>query len=154
VAYTLFSVFGLGMVVYGFWLARETPVVLWTPPVGARHVAFALMLVSMVLLAAAYVPGNLIRSKLHHPMVLSVKVWALAHLLANGMLAHVVLFGGFLVWSVVLFKASRQRDKTQSVVYAQGNARSTVIALAFGLFLWAALLGWLHGALIGVRLVS
>ena len=154
VAYTLFSVFGLGMVVYGFGLARETPVVLWTPPVGTRHLAFALMLVSMVLLAAAYVPGNLIRSKLHHPMVLSVKVWALAHLLANGMLAHVVLFGGFLVWSVVVFKASRQRDKTQSVVYAQGNVRSTVIALAFGLFLWAALLGWLHGALIGVRLVS
>ena len=153
-AYTFFSVFGLGMVVYGFGLARETPVVLWTPSVGARHVAFALMLVSMVLLAAAYVPGNLIRSKLHHPMVLSVKVWALAHLLANGMLAHVVLFGGFLVWSVVVFKASRQRDKTQNVVYAQGNVRFTVIALAFGLFLWAALLGWLHGALIGVRLVS
>ena len=154
IAYAVLSMLGLGLVVYGFGLARETPVVVWSPPVGMRHLAFALMLVSMVLLAAAYVPGNAIRSKLHHPMVLSVKVWALAHLLANGMLAHLVLFGGFLVWSVLLFRTSRRRDKAQAVVYPPGSTVATAITLGIGLFLWLALLGWLHGMLIGVRLLG
>ena len=108
----------------------------------------------MVLLVAAYVPANAIRSKLHHPMVLSVKVWALAHLLANGMLAHMVLFGGFLVWSVVLFRSSRRRDKLQAIVYPAGGARATAITLALGLCLWLVTLGWLHGVLIGVRLIG
>ena len=152
--YAVLSALGLGLVVYGFGLARDTPVVVWSPPVSSRHLAFVLMLVSMVLLVAAYVPANAIRSKLHHPMVLSVKVWALAHLLANGMLAHMVLFGGFLVWSVVHFRSSRRRDKLQAIVYPAGGARATAITLALGLCLWLVTLGWLHGVLIGVRLIG
>jgi uncharacterized membrane protein len=153
-AYTLLSGAGLALLVYGFGLAREAPTVVWTPPAAMRHVAFLLMLLSMVLLAATYVPGNAIRSRLHHPMVLSVKVWALAHLLANGTLAHMVLFGGFLAWSVLVFKASRRRDRELEVVYPAGGSGATVLTIGIGILLWALLLGWLHGVLIGVRLIG
>ena len=153
-AYSLLSVAGLLLLVYGFGVARETPVVLWTPPAGMRHLAFLLMLIAMVLMAAAYVPRNSIRARLHHPMVLSVKVWALAHLLANGTLAHLVLFGTFLLWSVLVFRASRQRDRALEIEYAAGEAVPTAIAVGLGLLLWLVILGWLHGILIGVRLIA
>jgi len=152
--YSLLSGLGLALVIYGFGVAREAPIVLWMPPAGMRHLAFLLMLVSMVLLAAAYVPGNAIRSRLHHPMVLSVKVWALAHLLANGTLAHVLLFGSFLAWSVFMFSASRRRDRAFAAQYAPGSMAATALTVGLGIALWAVLLGWLHGVLIGVRLIG
>lgn len=93
--YALTSAIGLGLLIWGFGLARQEPVQLWSPPNGMRHLGAVLMLGSFVLLAAAYVPGNRIKARLRHPMVLSVKLWALAHLLANGNLAHGVLFGAF-----------------------------------------------------------
>ncbi len=153
-AYSLLSVAGLLLVVYGFGVARETPVLLWTPPAGMRHLTFLLTLVAMVLLAAAYVPRNAIRARLHHPMVLSVKVWALAHLVSNGTLAHLVLFGAFLLWSVLAFRASRQRDRALDVQYPVGQAVPTAITVGVGLLLWLVMLGWLHGILIGVRLLA
>jgi len=84
-----------GLIIWGFGLARHDPVVLWTPPVAMRHVAALLTLIAFVLLAAAYVPRNAIKARVHHPMVLAVKVWAFAHLLANGRLADLLLFGAF-----------------------------------------------------------
>ena len=153
-AYALLSAVGLGLVVYGFGVAREMPIVLWTPPAGMRHVVFLLMLVSLVLLAAAYVPGNAIRARLHHPMVLSVKVWALAHLLANGTVAHLVLFGGFLVWGVLIFRASRRRDKVLAVQYPAGSLGATALTVGIGLLVWVVFFAWLHGVLIGVRLMA
>jgi hypothetical protein len=152
--YSAVSAVGLVLLVLGFGMARETPVVLWTPPAGMRHLTFLLMLISMVLLAAAYVPRNAIRARLHHPMVLSVKVWALAHLICNGTLAHVVLFGGFLLWSVVLFRASRRRDVLLDVHYETGETVPTLITIGVGVFAWLVLLGWLHGILMGVRLMG
>ena len=152
--YSVVSAAGLVMVVLGFGMARETPVVLWTPPAGMRHLTFLLMLVSMVLLAAAYVPRNGIGARVHHPMVLSVKVWALAHLICNGTLAHVVMFGAFLLWSVVLFRASRRRDALLNVQYVGGETVPTLITVGVGVFAWLVLLGWLHGILIGVRLMG
>ncbi len=152
--YALLSLVGLLLVVYGFGVARETPEVLWTPPAGMRHLAFLLMLIAMVLMVATYVPRNALRARLHHPMVLSVKVWALAHLLANGTLAHVVLFGGFLLWSVLVFRASRQRDRELQTVYPAGEPIPTAITAGLGLLLWLVTLGWLHGILIGVRLIA
>jgi len=153
-AYALLSAMGLGLVVYGFGVARETPIVLWTPPVGMRHLAFLLMGVSLVLLAAAYVPNNNIRARFHHPMVLSVKVWALAHLLANGTAAHLVLFGGFLVWSVLIFRASRRRDRALALQYPAGSLGATALTVGIGLVLWVVFFAWLHGVLIGVRLMA
>ena len=149
--YSLASLAGLALMAWGFDAAREQPVVLWTPPTGMRHVAAVLMLLSFVLLAAAYVPGNGIKSRLHHPMVLGVKVWALAHLLSNGMLAHVLLFGALLVWAVLNFRSARQRDRAAGTVYPVGNWRATSIAVALGVAGWAIFAFGLHGLLIGIK---
>jgi len=151
--YALASLLGFGLLVYGFGVARDAPVVLWTPPPAMKHLAYLLTLIAMILMAAVYVPRNGIKAKLHHPMVLSVKVWALAHLLANGTLAHVVLFGSMLMWSVLLFRASRARDKCHAVVYAPGNRGATILTLEIGLAMWLVFIGWLHGWLIGVQVL-
>jgi uncharacterized membrane protein len=149
--YALLSIAGFVLLVWGYGLARQSPVVLWTPPVGMRHVAALLMLIAFILLVATYVPRNAIKATLHHPMLLSVKVWALAHLLANGTLAGVVLFGAFLVWAVCCFKAARTRDRTAQTVYPAGTAVGTAITLVVGLVAWAGFAFWAHGVLIGVR---
>lgn len=151
--YALSSLLGFALLVYGFGIARDMPVVLWTPPPAMKHLASLLTLLAMVLMAAVYVPHNAIKAKLHHPMVLSVKVWALAHVLANGTLAHVVLFGSMLMWSVVLFKASRARDKRNQVVYAAGNKGATILTIEIGIAVWLVFIGWAHGWLIGVQVM-
>jgi uncharacterized membrane protein len=148
--YSLLSLAGLVLLVWGYGVARQQPVVLWNPPTGMRHVAALLTLLSFVLLAAAYVPGNQIKARLHHPMVLGVKVWALAHLLANGTLHDVLLFGSFLVWAIVLFAVSRRRDRRERTVYAPGTAGATGITVVVGVLAWAAFAFWLHRVLIGV----
>jgi uncharacterized membrane protein len=149
--YTLISLAGFALIVWGYGLARHNPVVLWNPPRGMNHLAALLMLFSFILLVAAYVPRNAIKAKLHHPMVLGVKVWALAHLLANGMLADVVLFGAFLVWAVFDFRAARRRDRVENVQYAAATAKGTTIAVVVGLVAYVVFAVWLHGPLIGVR---
>ena len=109
--YSVASIVGFGLIVWGYGLARAEPTVLWAPQPWARHLAALLMLFAFILLAAAYVPNNGIKAWVHHPMVLGVKVWALAHLLANHTLADLLLFGSFLVWAVLDFRAARQRDR-------------------------------------------
>ena len=148
--YSVASLAGFVLLVWGFGVARQQPVVLWNPPVAMRHVATLLTLFAFVLVAAAYVPGNQIKARLHHPMVLGVKVWALAHLLANGTLADVLLFGSFLVWAIVLFAASRRRDRRERTVYATGPAAATGITVVVGVLAWAAFAFWLHRVVIGV----
>ena len=149
--YSLVSLIGLVLLVWGYGLARQQPVVLWVPPVATRHVAALLMLVSFILLTAAYVPRNGIKTWLHHPMVLGVKVWAAAHLLSNGNLADVVLFGAFLLWSVLSFRAARARDRAAGTVYPRGDAFATGITAVVGTVLWLVFSMWLHVWLIGVR---
>lgn len=149
--YATISLLGLVLIVWGFGLARQQPVPLWLPPVGMRHLASLLTLISFVLLTAAYVPGNRIKERLHHPMLLAVKVWALAHLLANGNLSHVVLFGSFLIWAIFDFTAARRRDRTEGKRYLGGTAGATGISVALGVGAWVAVTLWLHGLLIGVR---
>ena len=148
--YALLSLAGFVLLLWGYGQARLQGVMLWNPPTATRHIAALLMLLSFVLLAATYVPGNQIKAKLHHPMVLGTKVWALAHLLANGSLANTVLFGSFLVWSVVLFAASRRRDRREQVVYSAGTASMTVVTVVAGIAAWAIFAFWLHRVLIGV----
>jgi uncharacterized membrane protein len=149
--YSVASLLGFGLIVWGFGLARQQPVQLWSPPVGMRHLASLLTLIAFVLLAAAYVPGNGIKARVHHPMVLAVKVWALAHLLANGNIAHVVLFGSFLGWSIFDFSAARKRDRVEGTRYPGGTAGATGITVAMGIGAWVIFALWLHGLLIGVR---
>ena len=148
--YSVASLIGLALIVWGYGLARQQPVVLWVPPVATRHIAALLMLFAFILLAAAYVPGNAIKSKLRHPMTLSVKTWALAHLLANGNLADVVLFGSFLIWAVLCFIAARKRDRAAVTVYPAGKAVPTVITIVIGLVAYGVFAAVLHKWLIGV----
>ena len=122
--YTLVSLVGFGLLIYGFDQVRWESPALWTPPLWVKHVAALLMLLSLVLLACAHAPRNAIKAKLHHPMVLSVKVWALAHLLANPRVADLVLFGAFLLWSVLNFRAARKRDRLAA---AAGEAAGTLV---------------------------
>ncbi len=160
--YSLLSAVGLVLVVWGYGLARTEPVVLWSPPRGMAHAAALLTLVAFVLLAAAYVPGNAIKARLRHPMVLGVKVWALAHLLSNGNLADAVLFGGFLLWAVLCFRAARQRDARSlagGVAVGAGSGAAaagaslgrTLLTVGVGVAAWMGFALWAHGALIGVR---
>ena len=151
VAYTLLSLLGFGLIMWGFGLARQTPWLLWSPPPALRHLAMLLTLLSFVLLAAAYVPGNRIKARLHHPMTAAVKLWALAHLLTNGTLAHVVLFGAFLVWSIFAFLAARKRDIRDDTRYSPGSTGATGVSVALGVALWIAFTLWLHGLLIGIK---
>jgi len=153
-AYSPVSAVGLALIVWGYGLARAEPVVLWVPPKGMAHAASLLTLVAFVLLAAAYVPRNAIKARLHHPMVLAVKTWALAHLLANGSVAHMVLFGSFLAWGVANFIAARKRDRATGVQYPFGTATGTAMTVVVGLAAWAAVAFWLHGWLIGIRPLS
>jgi len=148
---SVLSLAGFALLVWGWGMARQTPVVLWQPPVGMRHAASLLTLLAFVLLAAAYVPGNAIKARFHHPMVLGVKTWALAHLLSNGNVAHVVLFGSFLAWGVLLFIASRRRDRREVTVYAPGRLAPTLVTVVVGVAAWAVFAFKLHGMWIGVR---
>ena len=86
-----------------------------------------------------------------HPMLLGVKFWALAHLLANGALADLLLFGGFLAWAVALFVVSRKRDRLVGVSYGKGKPAMDALAVIVGLVAWAAFAFYLHGVLIGVK---
>jgi len=149
--YTLLSLLGFGLIVWGFGLARQTPVALWAVPKGMNHLAALLTLLAFVLLAAAYVPGNAIKAKLRHPMILGVKVWALAHLVANNTLAELLLFGGFLVWAVLCFRAARQRDRAQPPAALPSSAAGTALTVLIGAAAWAGFAFWAHAAWIGVR---
>jgi uncharacterized membrane protein len=149
--YTVVSLVGFALLVWGYGQARQQPVVLWAAPTWLRHVAALLTLISFVLLAAAYVPRNAIKARLHHPMTVGVKVWAFAHLIANNTLADVLLFGGFLAWSIATFAAARRRDRANGTTYAAGTASGTAITMVIGVVTWVAFALWLHGPLIGVR---
>jgi len=145
------SIIGFVLIVWGYGIARQTPVVLYTPPAWARHVAALLILPAFMLLVAAYVPGTRIKRAIGHPMVAGVKLWAFAHLLANGTLADVVLFGAFLAWSVASFLAARRRDRAAGVVFPAGPIVRDVAAVVVGALAWVVFAFWLHGWLIGVR---
>jgi len=163
---TILSLIGFGLLWHGYGLARLAPQMIWVPPLAARHIAAPLMLVAIIFLVAAHVPANHIKAKLRHPMILSVKIWALAHLLANGTLADVVLFGSFLLWAIFDFRTARQRDRllfdrpatpavdqpTPATVVAApaASVKGTVLTIVLGAALWMFFVVYLHQKLIGV----
>jgi len=149
--YSLLSIAGFALLLWGYALARQQPLPLWTPPVWARHLAGPLVLVAFVLLAAANVPRNGIKARLHHPMVLAVQVWALAHLLANGTLADALLFGAFGVWGALSWRAALRRDRAAGTAYPSGTAVGTLATLAVGVAAWALFAFVLHERWLGVR---
>lgn len=150
--YSVLSVLGLLLTVYGFGLARETPVLLWTVPLALRHAAALLLLLAFVLLAAAYVPGNAIQRRLGHPMVLGVMLWALAHLLCTGRLETALLFGAFGAWALASFVVARQRDRGAAQgLRPPGSGGATVLVVLLGVGAYAVFAVLLHGMLIGIR---
>lgn len=151
--YSLVSLAGFVLIVVGYGAAREAPVLLYTLPNGFRHLAALLMLPVFVLLLATYLPGRIQRTA-KHPMLLAVKLWALAHLLANGTLADVLLFGGFLAWAVVDRISVKKRaaaGQLRAGPVLPGSKANDAIALVGGLGIYVLFVVWAHAFLIGVR---
>lgn len=146
--YAVISIIGFVLLVYGYGQARQAPVQLYSPPIWARHLTLLLMVPVFPLLLAAYMPGR-IKTALKHPMLVAVKLWALSHLLANGMLADVLLFGGFLAWAVV-DRISLKRRPTRPIPSAPPSKANDFIAVIAGLVLYVIFVMWLHTRLIGV----
>lgn len=146
--YTAISLIGFVMLVVGYGIARQSPVVLYVPPTWLRHVALLLLVPVFPLLFAAYLPGR-IKTATKHPMLLATKLWATAHLLANGNLNDVLLFGGFLVWAIA-DRISVKRRPPRAVPGAPAGAANDLIATVGGLALYVAFVMKLHLWLIGV----
>jgi uncharacterized membrane protein len=147
--YALISLVGFVLICYGFGLARQAPVVLYSPPTWLRHVTFLMMLPVFPLVLAAYLPGR-IKAAAKHPMLAAVKFWAFAHLLANGSLADVLLFGGFLAWAVADRISVKRRSMPQVLRTAPPRPWNDAIAVVLGLAIYALLIGWAHVRLFGV----
>jgi uncharacterized membrane protein len=149
--YSATAAFGLVLLIVGYGMTRRDPVVLYTPPPALRHLALVVMLPVFPLFFAAYLPGR-IRRAAKHPLLLAVKFWALAHLLANGTLADVLLFGAFLVWAVADRISVKRRSVAEAheVPAAPAAPYNDAIALVGGLVVYAVVVLWAHRWLIGV----
>jgi uncharacterized membrane protein len=147
--YALVSLAGFVLICYGFGLARQAPLILYSPPAWLRYVAVILMLPVFPLFLAAYLPGR-IKTAAKHPMLASVKFWAFAHLLTNGMLADVLLFGGFLAWAVADRISLKRRSTPRASPGAPPGPWNDAIAVVLGLAIYALLIGWAHVRLFGV----
>jgi uncharacterized membrane protein len=147
--FSVVSLLGLALVIWGF--AKAPVVQIWAPPDWTRHLALLLMLPVFPLLLAAYLPGK-IKAKVRHPMLAAIKFWALAHLIANGDLASIILFGSFLAYAVVDRILVKRRGGTEPVLaVSKAEARrNDLISLGAGLALYVAFLFWLHPLLFGV----
>jgi uncharacterized membrane protein len=149
-AYSILSIVGFILIVWGFAQARYEAPALWTPPAGARHATILLMLISALLFAGYFFKRSHTAVLVHHPMVWSVAVFGLAHLIANGSAADVVLFGAFLVWALADLASAYARDRRDNVAYPSPAWGATVGAIATGFVLWVVIAFWLHYWLFGV----
>ena len=150
--YALLAIAGLLLIVWGYGLARQDPLVLYQPPDWLRHVATLLLIPLFPLLLAAYVPGR-IQTASKHPMLAATKLWALAHLLANGNLADVLLFGSFLAWAVA-DRISLKRRTPPAAPALPASRFNDALVVVLGLALYVGFVLWGHGWLIGVPLIS
>lgn len=150
--YSLIAVLGLVLIVWGYGLARQDPTVLYTPPLWLRHVALLLLLFIFPLLLATYLPGR-IKQVVGHPMLAATKLWAFAHLLANGMLHDVLLFGAFLIWAVADRISIKWRSPPPPPT-APASRVNDLIAIVGGLGLYAWFLLHGHAWLFGVAPLS
>lgn len=150
--FTAVALLGIVLLGYGFGLYRQTEwVELWSPPSWTRHLAVTLMWPATILVVAAYVPGH-IKYRLKHPMLAGVKLWAFAHLLANGDLGSVLLFGSILLWAVWTRVALKRREvaKPHGADAPPGGWRNDVAAIVVGTLVYLALGFVFHPLLIGV----
>lgn len=146
--YALASLLGFALLVWGYGMARQETAMLYTPPAGLRHVTLFLMLFVFPLLFAAYLPGR-IKTAIKHPMLAAIKIWAFAHLLANGSVVDVILFGSFLVWAVAE-RVSIKHRTPRPVPGPPPTRWNDAIAVVAGLAVYAAFVLGVHRWLIGV----
>ncbi|MDY6944531.1 MAG: NnrU family protein [Pseudomonadota bacterium] len=147
--YSLLSIAGFVLLVWGYGVARQEPILIYAPPVWTRHLTALLMLPVFPLLLAAYLPGR-IKATVKNPMLAAIKAWAFAHLLANGMLADLLLFGGFLIWAVADQISVKRRPVVRPVPGPPPMKYNDLIAVVGGLALYVVFVFWLHLRLIGV----
>ena len=148
--FTVISITGFILLVYGYAQTRTVPVYIFEPYLWTRQLALPLNWFALILISAAYIPANHFKQKLGHPMYAGVKLWALAHLLANGRLGDLLLFGIFLVWAIVGFSVSRRRDRRDRVLYAPAHISRTAITVLAGTAVGAIFVHGLHQFLMGV----
>lgn len=149
--FALTSLAGMILLVRGY--AAADFIALWEPPSWSRHATFLLMLPVFPLLVQMYLPGQLKRW-IPHPMLMAVKIWAVAHLISNGDLASLLLFGGFLAYGVADLISIKRRQRAKGITPKVGPVRNDVISVLVGLALYMGMMIWGHGALIGVALVG
>ena len=149
--YSLVSLAGFGLIVWGYGEARLDPVLLYAPPAWLRHVGMLVLLPVFPLLVAVYFPGR-IKRVAKHPMLLATKLWALAHLLMNGMLADVLLFGGFLIWAIA-DRISMKRRTQRPLPSLPESKINDVIVFVVGIGIYFVFVKWLHTVLIGIPIM-
>lgn len=149
-AYAVASIIGLVLIVWGYGLARLDPVYLWFPPMWTKHLAALLTIPAFILLVATYMPATVMKARIGHPMVAGVKIWAFSHLIANGTLADVLLFGSFMIWAIASFASARRRDRREGRTRAVGKIRNDAIAVVIGLVAWFVFAMHAHVALFGI----
>jgi len=149
--YSLFSLVGLALIIWGFGEARSDVPDLYYAPAWMSHLTMMLMLVAFVFMVAGSLPTGYIKARLKHPMITGVIIWAVAHLLINGDLASVLLFGSILVWAI--FNRINVGLRSTDAPVA-GSIFPDIIALVVGLGLWMLMLHVLHGILIGVEVIA
>ncbi|MEL7370964.1 MAG: NnrU family protein [Myxococcota bacterium] len=149
--YSVVSLVGFLAIIWGYGDAKAATPVLYTPPTGLRHLVLLLMIPVFPLLLATYLPGR-IKAAVKHPMLTAVKTWGLSHLLANGTLADVLLFGGFLAWAVIDRISLKRRGP--AVAPTPGPIINDIIAVVVGLGLYVAFIMGIHQYLFGVAPIA
>jgi uncharacterized membrane protein len=152
--YSIVSAIGVALIVYGFarYRAHEW-IELWSPPIWTKHLAAALVLPAFIMLVASYSRGH-IYTTLKHPMLAGTKLWALAHLLANGDLGSLILFGAVLAWAVIDRISLKRRTDPGAPPIPVGGMRNDVIAVFGGIALYAAVGWWFHPNVIGIPVIG
>ena len=148
--FSLVSLLGVVLIAYGFASYRDAGmIVVWNPPAWTRHIVVVLMWPASIMVAAAYIPGN-IKRVLKHPMLVGVKTWAFAHLCANGDLGSIVLFGAVLAWAVYDRITLKYRADPGTPPIPVGGSKNDIIAVVVGTIIYLALGFVFHPIVIGV----
>lgn len=147
--YSIISLIGFVMIIYGFGATRGAGV-LYVPPTWMAHTNLVLTIPAMILLVASQMPAGRIKKISKHPMLLAIKFWALGHLLANGELNSVLLFGSFLAYAIFDRIMVKRRGDNGPGPEATLNPVMDIISIVAGLGIWAAIAFWLHPILFGV----
>ena len=154
IGYALLSLAGLALIVWGFAHYRASGMInVWYPPKFLKHMTVGLMLPAVILVAASYIRGR-IYTRLKHPMLAGIKLWAAAHLLANGDLGSIILFGSFLAWAVFDRISLKRRTDAGAPPIPVGGLSNDLIAVAVGFVAYLALAFAFHPVVIGVPVVG